>query len=139
MALPTENDVIDAVAGFLRVSGWKVTQSRDTRQRGVDLIASHTISGRELYIEAKGATSSKPESKRYGCPFTTAQVRDHIANVFYEAARLVAEGHQACIAVPKTDLHERYLSLVAPILNKLGIAIFWVKDQEVMDTINWSS
>lgn len=66
MALPTENDVIDTIAGFPRGSGWEVTQSCDTRHTGVDLVASHPISGHELYIEAKGATSSKPESKRYG-------------------------------------------------------------------------
>ena len=81
MSLPTEDEVIAVVEDFLRADGWTISQSRNTRQTGIDLVAVRAASGCRLCVEAKGATSSKPGTARYGKAFNSAQVKDHVANV----------------------------------------------------------
>lgn len=134
--LPTENDVVVAADGFLRGSGWEVLQALDTQQAGVDVVAVHRASNRRLHVEAKGATSSKPGTSRYGKPFDSSQVRDHVANALYAAAR-VREDYSSAIAVPLNDLHIRYMRPIRRSLTKLNIAVFWIDGKSVVETWNW--
>ena len=134
--LSTENDVIAAVGRFLGTEDWDVLQSLDTRQTGVDLVAVHRASSRRLHVEAKGATSSKSGTRRYGRPFTSSQVLDHVAKAFYAAAR-VPEDSSSAIAVPLNDLQQKHMQAIRRSLRFLGIAVFWVSGEKVVDTWNW--
>lgn len=134
--LPTENDVVVATGGFLHRVGWEVLQTLDTQQAGVDVVAVHAASNRRLHVEAKGATSSKPGTSRYGKPFDSSQVRDHVANALYAAAR-VHEDCSSAIAVPLSDLHIKYMRPIRRSLTTLNIAVFWVEGNDVVDTWNW--
>ena len=67
----TENDVIDAVVSHLTGKGWNIETISRTDQRGIDILANK---GRtSLAIEAKGETSNRRGSSRYGKPFTSSQ------------------------------------------------------------------
>lgn len=134
--LPTENDVIAAIGKFLGTEGWDVLQSLNTGQPGVDVVAVHRTSGRRLHVEAKGATSSKPGTRRYGRPFKPDQVLDHVAKAFYAAAR-VPEDCSSAIAVPLNNLQKKYIQPIRKGLKILDIAVFWVTGENVVDTWNW--
>jgi hypothetical protein len=84
----TENDVVQAVAGFLRGESYRIDCERSTVERGVDIVAVHPRSKRRVLVEAKDATSSKSSTARFGKPFTPNQARSYVSVALYCAARL---------------------------------------------------
>ena len=123
----TENDVIRALAEYLRRDNWRILATSGTGQTGHDVLAE--ANGVTLVIEAKGGTSSKPDTKRYGKPFTRNQKLSHIAKAFYTAATVVSAGqHRAAIALPSDDEHRELVNDIAPALESLGIGVFFVAD-----------
>jgi hypothetical protein len=83
----TENDIIKAVAASLRRSGYSIQRTATTVQRGVDIEAVSARKRRTILIEAKGETTSKESTSRYGKPFTRNQCRTHIAVALFTAAK----------------------------------------------------
>jgi hypothetical protein len=63
-------------------------------QHGTNLVALQD--GTRLEAEAKGAGSSKPNTARYGQPFTAAQVRVHVGEAALKALRSRPQGMRAC-------------------------------------------
>ena len=108
----SEPEVIDAVCAKLVTQGYRILQQLGTTQHGVDIVAvKQTTPTRELYLEAKGATSSKKNSKRFGQPFGNDQIPDHVATAFYQVAKVLSNKRQdkveirAGIALPDTQKH----------------------------------
>ena len=65
-----ESDVVDAVCAQLQARGYHIRQKLQVTQRGDDIIAVRQGAPiRELYVEAKGETSSRTTTARYGRPF----------------------------------------------------------------------
>jgi hypothetical protein len=98
-----------------------------------------------LWVEAKGATSSKVSSARHGHQFTRGQVASHIARAFYIAAASLSfessgeEERRAALALPSTPNHREFLSRVSGPCKRLGLGVFWVDgpDQVSLDA-PWS-
>ena len=67
----TENDVIDAVVAHLESEGWSRVSVSQTDRQGIDILMR--CNNTTFAIEAKGGTSSKPGTSRYGQPFNTNQ------------------------------------------------------------------
>ena len=134
-----ESDVVDAVCALLESKGYHVQQRLKTTQQGADILAVKGMNlGRELYIEAKGETSSRKGSERYGRPFNSSQIGVHVAQAFYKAAEVLSgtrEGVQvrAGIALPDTDRHRARIEKIEPVLNRLGVAVFWVQEGADME------
>ena len=127
-----ENDVVAIVERYLRKSGWTIVAARGTDQRGPDIEAAHSTSGRLLYVEAKGETSARRGSRRFGKPFNRSQVRDHVANAFYAAAKVRSRQRTrlrplSAIALPRNPPHEDLVTAIAGALVRLGIAVLWVE------------
>lgn len=125
MRVLTEDEVIDAVIGFLKNEGWTIESRCTAQERGEDIVASRD--GDRLVIEAKGAGSSKPHTNRYGLEFSKGQVFDHVAKAILKALRLV--GHpdtRGAIAFPDNDSHHQEMNQVHDALQKLDIPVFWV-------------
>jgi hypothetical protein len=85
----------------------------------------------ELRVEAKGETSSKDSTKRFGKPFNTAQVRDHVSNAFYCVASMIEPSTEQCrvrvaMALPGTQGHRKQVAAVREAATTLGIGVFWV-------------
>ncbi len=134
----TENDVIEAVCEHLKATGYEIASRATTREHGIDIIANRTgISGR-LLIEAKGETSSKSNTNRYGSPFKSGAVRVHVAEALYSAACLHATHHRSGdsigIAFPETPRHRDLVSRIKPILDSLGVATFFVQRDHSVKT-----
>lgn len=139
-----EFDVVIAVCNELESRGYTIRQKLQTTQRGDDIQAiKQTLSTRELFIEAKGETSSQKTSKRFGRPFDAAQIRTHVAEALFKAASTLSRKHsgteiKAGIALPNTDRHRATVDAIQPVLNQLGIAIFWVHQSGGVEVIsNW--
>lgn len=125
MSVLTEDQIINAVRGFLERDGWSVQSQASASEHGDDLVA--TRNGVRLVTEAKGAGSSKPGTIRYGKEFSGKQVFDHVAKAILKALRVVSGvGTRAAIALPDNDHHRKEVEGVSPALKKLGVGVFWV-------------
>ena len=128
-----ENEVIDAVCSHLQREGWTITQRQHTTQQGVDVIARDPRTGRECYIEAKGGTSAREGSARFGKAFSSSQVLDHVSKAVFAAIQQRTEKPdremaEVAIAVPGDRNHRRYLEPVAQTLASAGIHVMLVSE-----------
>ena len=95
----------------------------------------------QLYIEAKGETSSRQDSQRYGKPFDSAQIRIHVAEAFYKAVEVLSRNYdnaeiRAGIALPDNYGHRAKVKSIEPIVKQLGIAIFWVNETRDVEVVS---
>src|SRR5204863_7725954 len=86
-----ENTVISAVCTHLANNGYEIRQRLHTSEQGVDILAREQITGRDLVVEAKGATSSREGSEGFGKGFTRSQVFDRVAKGVFTALELRAK------------------------------------------------
>jgi Holliday junction resolvase-like predicted endonuclease len=100
-----ENAVVAAVVNALPREGYTVLSFATTSPLGVDIVAKH--GSRRLYVEAKGVTSSKPSSSRYGKVYDRSQMFISIAAAFATTAALRSAHPYAeiLIAVPDALRH----------------------------------
>ena len=125
----TENDIIDRLSKHLEKEGYEIIKKSTTSQKGIDLIAEKN--GKNLLIEAKGQTSSKPTSARYGLPFSRAQVKSHVATAILSTMKNLDTSKFVAIALPDTDIHRSFVTKVKSSLFKLGIKVFWVSQHQI--------
>lgn len=126
----TENDVVQAVAGYLEGEGYRIVSSLSTSQRGIDIVAEHPSTKKRLLVEAKGGTSSKEGTANYGNPFTSNQAKTHVSVAFYYAAMLrqkhSAEGAEIALAFPEDATHRAFVEDISSALKLLGVSVFFV-------------
>jgi hypothetical protein len=139
-----ESDVISAVTERLSRHGYRIVQALSTTERGDDIIAERLdVNLRRLVIEAKGESSSRRNSARFGMPFDSAQVSIHVAEALYKAAEIISRrssGGELCvgIALPDNVSHRAAVRKVIPVLRKLEIALFWVgQEGEIEIDASW--
>lgn len=125
-----ESHVVDHVCAYLEKEGCKIEGRCHERQKGPDIDAIDG-SGVRIYIEAKGQTSSNMRSKRFGKPFNTAQVKDHVANALYTAFAAKQKHPDARIgmAFPNVICHKKYVEPISLILKAQGIEVYWVTEE----------
>lgn len=124
-----ENQVIEILVEHLKHRGYEILRKAHTTEKGVDLLARHQTSARELHIEAKGGTSSRRGSARFGKPYTQSQVLDRVSKGFYTAAALrtvVRTQDEVALAVPDTPHFRKYLEPVFHIAQQADIQILLV-------------
>lgn len=134
--LLTEGDVIHAVCIELTKYNYVIEQELTVKEHGDDIVAVKGAGKNkiELHIEAKGETSSDPNSTRYGKPFDNAQVRDHVGAALYKVAEILSRGEANTlvgIALPKSDLHKKTAMNIDHALKLLGVILFWVSNEQV--------
>ena len=138
-----EEHVVSSVCRFLKRNGIRIVAVCPTRGRGEDITGLAQDRKTKITIEAKGATSSDPTSKRYGKEFNSGQVRAHVANAIYSAASHLSRGTLSGVAVPKNDAHIEYVRRVLPVLKRLKIEVFWVTSSRRVEVQNhwgiWSN
>jgi len=139
-----EPDVIEAICKYLELNGYVIKQKIGPKQQGDDIIAEKKNGQkRVLYIEAKGETSSKDFTARYGKPFSNSQVKVHVAEAFYRCAEVISRGEDGDeirigIGLPYSRLHRNATKKIKTALDKLNIALFWVQQNEgVIFESNW--
>lgn len=128
--LLTENDVVEAVVKHLKGKAYVIESALTTTERGFDIVAISPVSSRKLLVEAKGGTSSKPGTARYGLPFDAKQARSHVAVAFLWAA-MVRENPEfkdaeIALAFPEDANHQKLIENLTEALKALGILVFFV-------------
>jgi hypothetical protein len=124
----TENAVISRVKVHLQKLGFTDIQTKNTRQRGIDLQATASDGRTKLYVEAKGEKSSKPDTSRYEVGFNTSQKKDHLGKQLLWACRVLAKKSdhpvRIGIALPADKKNSELIEEIEPILKRLGIVAF---------------
>ncbi|MCU1530373.1 MAG: hypothetical protein JWP75_4136 [Frondihabitans sp.] len=124
-----ENAVVAAVCAALTAHGFEIRARAHTTQTGPDIVASREDV--ELYVEAKGATSSRVGSKRYGRAYGSTDARINVAEALYTAVA-VRTRHtgvavvRAAVALQDDQLHRRLVAPLEPSMDDLRIGRFWV-------------
>ena len=137
-----ENQVIEAVCRHLEKRGLVVKQRRHTTEHGVDVIAEDPRSGSTIYIEAKGGTSSRDGSARFGKPYTQTQVYDRVSKGVFTALQLrgqYSDRHaaQVFLAVPDSKWFRRYLASVGTQLSAAGLGVLFVDEGGGVAPAEW--
>jgi hypothetical protein len=121
----TESEVIAATCRFLKSQRFRITQALSETEQGVDIEGLAPDGKTKFSIEAKGETSSKSTTARFGKPFDSKQVFDHVSKAFYCAARDTSKGIMSGIALPRNEAHVKCVDKILPTLRKLRIEVFW--------------
>lgn len=129
----TENHVIEGVCRYLTDNGWHIVSRATTSQTGYDIVAiRQDTSTIELRVEAKGGTSSKRTTARYGKPFTSSQVPVHVAQALCTAIAMKTQSTEhgavrVAMAFPDTPGHRKHVDRIRHGLKRLEIVVFWVQ------------
>jgi len=126
-----ENDVIAAVCPYLERQGYRIIHQCTTTQHGVDIIAERTDSGKKMYVEAKGGTSSRAGSARYGKPYTRNQIFDRVSKGVFTGLQMRQEHpkpDEIVLAFPELKSVHDYLDSVHALLKQLEIIVVLVRD-----------
>jgi Holliday junction resolvase-like predicted endonuclease len=125
----TEDAVVEAVCRTLVEHGYAIVTRALATEHGHDIVALKDE--QRVFVEAKGAGSSKQGSARYGSEFNRNQVFDHVAKAVLKAMRVVNAGDgRAAVALPDNADHRREIDLIRQALDAAGIAVFLVSDSE---------
>lgn len=124
-----ENQIVEAVCKYLKQNGYEIISSCTTTQKGIDIIAESKGLQKKLLIEAKGGTSSKEGTIRFGKPFNANQVFVRVSKAFYTAVKTSIENKKSDvgIAFPDTNHFRKYLLDIKSTLDQLNINVFLVK------------
>jgi len=133
-----ESDVISSVCDYLKKNNFEIIQQLNENQKGDDIIAINNKK-QKIYIEAKGETSSKEGSNRFGKEFNASQKKVHVSQALYRAIKMKEENNSLSgIAFPETKGH---ISLIEPIkktLQDIGIEVFWVNNNGTIRVENFT-
>ena len=131
---PDENAVVTAICDHLSAEGFEIKQQLSTTERGVDVVAEHPQTKIRAFVEAKGGTSSRKDSERYGKPYTPSQVFDRVAKGIFTCLQLRTENPdkkavRVILAIPEKPAHfKRYIATVSPSLDSVGIEVWFAKE-----------
>ena len=127
-----ENEIIDAVCPYLEANGYRIIQRLSTTEKGVDIVGQRIGTSEIINVEAKGGTSSRAGSSRFGKPYTKSQVFDLVSKGFFATCRLVSkrknESESVMLAVPDESWFRTYIESISPALSTLQIKVLLVSD-----------
>jgi hypothetical protein len=123
-----ENAVVAHTCAALAGRRWIIDRYATTSQTGIDIVGSRGAA--RIYVEAKGVTSSKAGTKRYGKKQNSSQVAIQIATAFLKTAELRASHPNAevAIALPDHAGMRGRIERIAPILQQSRIGVMWVRE-----------
>ncbi|MCP4990209.1 MAG: hypothetical protein GY928_30475 [Colwellia sp.] len=123
----TENEVVEAISKYLEKKGYVIDQALTTSQKGIDVEATHPTSGK-YFVEAKGATSSRKESKRFGKPFNASQIKTHIGVALLKSFQTIQlyKNDTVAIALPNNAGHRTVIESMYDPIKKSGIKVLMV-------------
>lgn len=130
----TENQIVSHLCDYLKNLGYDIVRQCTTTERGMDIEAE--IDGIKLLIEAKGETSSKLNTARYGKPFTSNQIKSHISRAILTALIIKDKDDsnvQIGIALPNNLGHRAIIDKISKSLKSLEIKIFLVSSEGVIE------
>jgi hypothetical protein len=136
----TENEIVQTLAEHLRREGYRIDKQLTTLEQGVDIVAIHLATGRRLLVEAKGSTSSKEGTARFGKPFSPNQAKSHVSVAFYCGAKMLQkyapEAAQVALAFPDDKDHRGFVDAISAALKRLAITVYFVDQNRQVRTLS---
>ncbi len=124
-----EMDVIDSVTSYLKTKGYLITSKVESvDEHGIDVVAMSGRTKVKLNVEAKGQTSSKSETKRFGKEFTRNQKRDHLGKALLKSCECIHKHEAAAIALPDDTVDHELIDSIRGAIERLGIVVFLVDE-----------
>lgn len=134
-----ENGVIAELKRHLQAQNYTLVSECSTTMQGKDLVMRRD--NQEIWIEAKGKTSSRESSNRFGLDFNDAQCHDHFSRAFFKACEMRDEAKRAgkavlvAMAFAHTKHYQKYSDRTDATRRELGIGLFWVKENGVVQEL----
>jgi hypothetical protein len=131
------NQVIAELKQHLQAGNYLLISECSTIMQGIDLVMKKD--SQELWIEAKGSTSSRDGSSRYGKPFTDTQCHVHFSRAFFKACEMRDKARQSqktvriAMAFAHTKHYEKYSARTNVTRKELSIGLFWIKDSGIVE------
>jgi len=124
----TENEVVKYVSSYLKSNGYEIQKELKTTEQGIDIVAIHSGKGK-CFVEAKGGTSSKKGTSRYGKPFSRNQIKTHMGAALLKALQIKQENKssEVFIAVPYDKNHLCIFDTIKNCLLQVDIKLIFVK------------
>ena len=129
-----EDEVVAALCRELIATGFEIEQQLTTKDKGVDVIAQHPQTKVRVFVEAKGGTSCRRNSERFGKPFSSEQVFGRVARGVFTCLQLREKysnkaHNRIVLAVPDTRQFQMKVATVATQLEAAGIEVWLAKEQ----------
>jgi len=126
-----ENAVVESVCTKLHAEGCDILSRCTTKQRGIDIVARKRSNGHHYYVEAKGSTSSRSGSNRFGKPYTQSQLFDRVAKGVFTCLQLREkhrdqEKEHVVLALPEGKRVRSYVTSVSVQLEAMGIEVWFL-------------
>lgn len=124
----TEDFVVESLCKWLEKCNCKIISSCLGSTRGNDIEAAKD--GKLLIVEAKGAKGNLSTTTR--SKFDSGQIKTHFGKALVKVLeqRALNPSAQIAIAHPHDEYLMSVLATVRPEVSKLGIKMFWVKDED---------
>jgi hypothetical protein len=131
-----ENAVVNVTCKRLESQGFIILKRCSTSERGIDIIAEDSSTGRKLLVEAKGGTSSKGSSISFGIPYNSNKVRHQVAMGVFTCIKLRAEHpdrgrYRVMLAVPDSPSFRNYLEPILSELKVIDVEAIFVTESDV--------
>ncbi len=131
-----EMDIIDSVCSYLETNGYRITSKvGSVSEHGIDIVAMSQHDKVRLHVEAKGQTSSKSETKRFGKEFTRNQKRDHLGKALLKSCEWIQQNVAAAIALPDDTVDRELIDSITTAIARLGIVVFLVDERGAVRTV----
>ncbi len=128
--------IIESVVNYLNAKDYAVIgKVRSVREHGVDIVAISPKTKVKLNVEAKGQTSSKSESRRFGKEFDRGQKRDHLGKAILKACECVERDEAAAIALPDDAVNRELIDSIRSAIDRLGIVVFLVDEKGMVHAV----
>jgi hypothetical protein len=129
-----ENVVVESACQRLKTAGCEIVERRTTKEQGIDIVAHNPSNGHDFYVEAKGGTSSRIGSRRFGLAYTQSQVFDRVAKGVFTCVELRAKypdsvNQHVILSVPDALWFHSYLDPVLEQLRLTGVVVWFHKGQ----------
>jgi hypothetical protein len=129
-----ENEIAEILTDYFINKGYDIISKLTTIEKGIDLIVKNKYKV-TTYIEIKGETSASVTSKRYGMPFKTDQITNHVGRALLATFKAMnsytLKNDRFAIALPDTTRHEKVISNIKSVIDKLNVTVYLVSNNGV--------
>lgn len=128
--------IIESVCKYLETKGYQITSKvGSVNEHCIEIVTMSQHTDVRLYVEAKGQTSSKSETKRFGKEFNRNQKRDHIGKALLKSCEWTQQNEAAAIALPDDTVDRDLINFITTAIAHLGIAVFLVDESGAVRTV----
>jgi len=127
-----ENAVVAAMCEHLRNQGYVIDSYCKTTEKGIDIVAHHPDTRSNVFVEAKGETSSREGSERAGKGFSSNQIFNRVSKGVFTCLQLRSrdENAKVILALPDNPRFREYVATVSRQLESVRVDVWYAPTTE---------